>query len=164
MQPSTYGTDNRLLVEALGQFGSEARGIAVVDTNVSDAELKALNAAGVKGIRFNLVQSGATTAEMIEPLSRRVEPLGWHVQIHMLGDGIVAIKDLLNRLPTPIVFDHLGRIPEPAGAQHPAFAVIRGLLDKGRTWVKLSGRLHRHEGWSARLQGHVGAGSGIRSR
>ena len=57
----------------------------------------------------------------------------------MLGDGIVAIKDLLNRLPTPIVFDHLGRIPEPAGAQHPAFAVIRGLLDKGRTWVKLSG-------------------------
>lgn len=139
VQPSTYGTDNRLLVEALGQFGSEARGIAVVDTNVSDAELKALNAAGVKGIRFNLVQSGAATVEMIEPLSRRIEPLGWHVQIHMLGDGIVAIKSLLNRLPTPIVLDHLGRIPEPAGAQHPAFAVIRGLLDKGRTWVKLSG-------------------------
>ena len=59
VQPSTYGTDNRLLVEALGQFGSEARGIAVVDTNVSDAELKALNAAGVKGIRFNLVQNDA---------------------------------------------------------------------------------------------------------
>ena len=139
VQPSTYGTDNRLLVEALGQFGPEARGVAVVDTNVTDAELKALHAAGVRGIRFNLVQSGATTVDMIEPLSKRVEPLGWHVQIHMLGDGIVQIKDLLARLPSQIVFDHLGRIPEPAGANHPAFAVIRGLLDKGRTWMKLSG-------------------------
>ena len=139
VQPSTYGTDNRLLVEALGQFGPEARGVAVVDTGVTDAELKALHAAGVRGIRFNLVQSGATTVEMIEPLSRRIEPMGWHVQIHMLGDQIVGIKDMLNRLPSPIVFDHLGRIPEPAGSGHPAFAVIRGLLDRGRTWVKLSG-------------------------
>ncbi len=139
VQPSTYGTDNRLLVEALGQFGPEARGVAVVDTAVSDAELQALHGAGVRGIRFNLVQSGATTVEMIEPLSKRVAPLGWHVQIHMLGDQIVGIGDLLNRLPSQIVFDHLGRIPEPAGVKHPAFAVIRGLLDGGKAWVKLSG-------------------------
>lgn len=139
VQPSTYGTDNRLLVEALGRFGAQARGVAVVDTGVSDADLRALDAAGVRGIRFNLVQSGATTVEMIEPLARRVAPLGWHVQIHMLGDQIVGIRDLLARLPAPIVFDHLGRIPEPAGVEHPAFAVIRGLLDTGRTWVKLSG-------------------------
>lgn len=139
VQPSTYGTDNRLLIEALGQFGAQARGIAVVDTGVSDAELKALDAAGVRGIRFNLVQSGATTVEMVEPLARRIESLGWHVQLHMTGDQILPVADLLQRLPVPIVFDHLGRLPQPAGIHHPAFAVIHGLLDGGRTWIKMSG-------------------------
>ena len=137
--PSTYGTDNSCTLDAMAKLGATARGVAVVDTSVADAELKRLNDLGVRGIRFNLVQSGATTVEMIEPLSKRVNDLGWHVQIHMLGGQIVEIADLLQRLPSPIVFDHMARIPEPAGADHPAFALVLKLLDKGRAWVKLSG-------------------------
>jgi D-galactarolactone isomerase len=137
--PSTYGTDNSCTLDALEKIGAIARGVAVVDTSVSDAELKRLANAGIRGIRFNLVQAGATTVDMLEPLSKRVTELGWHVQIHMLGDQIVKIEDVLQRLPSPIVFDHLGRIPQPAGVDHPAFATIRRLIDKGRTWVKLSG-------------------------
>jgi D-galactarolactone isomerase len=79
VQPSTYGTDNRCTLEAVERMGSAARAVAVVDASVSDAELKRLNTQGVRGIRFNLVQAGATTAEMIEPLARRVAELGWHV-------------------------------------------------------------------------------------
>src|SRR3954471_18568308 len=137
--PSTYGTDNRCTLDALGQLGAGARGVAVVDTSVEDDELKRLADPGVRGIRFNLVQAGATTVDMLEPLARRVEPLAWHVQLHMKGDDIATIGDLLARLPAPVVFDHLGRIPQPAGEQHPAYRVIRGLLDQGRAWVKLSG-------------------------
>ena len=110
----------------------------MVDASVSDAELKRLDGLGITGIRFNLVQSGATTIEMLEPLSKRVYALGWHVQIHMLGDQILQTQDLLQRLPAPIVFDHLARIPQPAGVDHPAFAFVQKLIDKGRTWVKLS--------------------------
>jgi predicted TIM-barrel fold metal-dependent hydrolase len=139
VQPSTYGTDNSCTLDAMAQIGLTARAVAVVDTTVSEEELKRLDALGVRGIRFNLVQAGATSIEMVEPLSRGVNNLGWHVQIHMLASQIVQIEDLLQRLPSRIVFDHLGRIPQPAGAVHPAFRVIRKLLDKGNTWVKLSG-------------------------
>ncbi len=137
--PSTYGTDNSCTLDAIARIGATARGVAVVDTGVSDDELKRLHGLGIRGIRFNLVQAGATTVEMLEPLSRRVNELGWHVQIHMLGDKIVEIEPLLQRLPSPVIFDHLGRIPQPAGIDHPAFAVISRLIDKGRAWVKLSG-------------------------
>jgi D-galactarolactone isomerase len=137
--PSTYGTDNSCTLDAMAKLGASARGVAVVDTSVSDAELKRLNEAGIRGIRFNLVQSGATTIDMVEPLSKRVNDLGWHVQVHLLGDQIVEVEDLLRRLPSTIVFDHLARIPEPAGVDHPVFAVVRKLIDSGRTWVKLSG-------------------------
>jgi predicted TIM-barrel fold metal-dependent hydrolase len=110
-----------------------------VDTGVADRELRRLDALGVRGIRFNLVQAGATTQEMMERLSQRVNELGWHVQIHMLADQIVEAAALLRRLPSPLVIDHMGRIPVAAGVRHPALGVVRALVDGGRTWVKLSG-------------------------
>jgi D-galactarolactone isomerase len=137
--PSTYGTDNRVTLDAIAQIGLTARGVAVVDATVTDAELKRLNGLGIRGIRFNLVQAGATTAEMIEPLSRRVNDLGWHIQIHMKGEQIAGIEDLLLRVPSPIVFDHLGRLAQPNALDNPGFKTISKLIDKGRTWVKLSG-------------------------
>jgi D-galactarolactone isomerase len=137
--PSTYGTDNRITLDAIAQIGPTARGVAVVDTSVADAELKRMNDLGIRGIRFNLVQAGATTVEMIEPLSKRVNDLGWHIQIHMKGEQIAAIEDLLLRVPAPIVFDHLGRLAQPDALDKPGFKTISKLIDKGNTWVKLSG-------------------------
>ncbi|SFL75123.1 amidohydrolase family protein [Pelosinus propionicus] len=140
--PSTYGIDNRCTLDAIEQIGSTARGVAVVDIDVSDDELKRLDSLGICGIRVNFVSPqswGLTTAEMLETLAKRVSNFDWHVQILMLGDQIVAMERVLQQLPVPIVIDHLARIPEPAGVDHPAFKAILRLLDKGQTWVKLSG-------------------------
>ena len=139
VQPSTYGTDNSCTLDGMAQLGPASRGVAVVDTSVTDAELKRLHGLGIRGIRFNLVQAGATTVDMLEPLSRRVADLGWHVQIHQTGDGIVKMEDVLQKVASPIVFDHMGRIPKDVGVEHPAYAAISRLIDKGRTWVKISG-------------------------
>ena len=129
VQPSTYGVDNRLLLEALGHFDyASARGVAVVNTTIADAELKQLHAAGVRGIRLNLVQAGATTLDMVDPLSKRVAALGWHIQVNAAAAQIAAARDDWNCVPCPIVLDHLGHIPEPQGIRHPAFGVIRALL------------------------------------
>jgi predicted TIM-barrel fold metal-dependent hydrolase len=139
VQPSTYGVNNRLLVEALGQFGARARGVAVVNIDVTDAELKRLHKAGVRGIRFNLAQQGATTVEMVDPLSKRVAALGWHIQINAPAETILAATDVWARVPCPIVFDHLAHVPEPDGVSHPVFALVSGLLQQRKAWVKLSG-------------------------
>ena len=137
--PSTYGTDNRVSLDAVAAFGPTARAVVVVDDTVTDAELKRMHGLGARGIRFNLAQAGATTPEMIEPLSKRVNALGWHIQINATATKIVEIMPILERVPSPIVFDHLAHIPEPEGIKHPLFGQIRALIDKGRTWVKLSG-------------------------
>jgi len=57
----------------------------------------------------------------------------------MRADQIEAAEDLWERLPSPLVFDHMGRLPQPNGTGHAAFKIIRRLIDRGRTWVKLSG-------------------------
>src|SRR5215470_2684089 len=110
IQPSTYGIDNRCALAALAALGQSARMVAVVNDAVTDAELKRLDGLGVRGIRFNLAQAGATTPEMIEPLAKRVAPLGWHLQINAPADRILEILPTLERVPAPIVFDHLAHI------------------------------------------------------
>jgi len=140
VQPSTYGTDNTGLVEVLRVFGPSARGVAVVNTSVTDAELKRLHEAGVRGIRFNILTPGAAVSlDMAEPLAKRIAPMGWHIQIHASADLIAQSKILWNSLPCDVVFDHLGHIPQPQGINHPAFAVMSDLLQQGKGWVKLSG-------------------------
>jgi predicted TIM-barrel fold metal-dependent hydrolase len=142
VQPAAYGTDNRVTLAAIEQLGrAGARGVAVVHPQVTDAELAALHAGGVRGLRFTQHDpaTAVTTAAMIEPLARRIAALGWHTQLHLRGEQIVAMAALIERLPGTLVIDHMGRLPQPGGAGHPAFAIIRRLLDAGRTWVKLSG-------------------------
>ena len=138
--PSAYGTDNSGLIYALGRFGpEEARGVAVVNTSVTDRELKDLHAAGVRGIRFNLSPPGTTTFQMITPLAKQIEPLGWHIQVNASADQIVEAKELWNRVPCPIVFDHIAHVPQPAGINHPVCALVIDLMQKGKAWLKLSG-------------------------
>jgi predicted TIM-barrel fold metal-dependent hydrolase len=141
VQPSTYGVDNSGLMSVLQQFGlTTTRGVAVVNTSVTDAELNALNAAGVRGIRFNIVTpGGATSFEMVPSLAKRIHELGWHIQMNVTGAQIVANKALWNEVPCSIVFDHLGHIPQPDGAKHPAFEVVTALMQRGKGWVKLTG-------------------------
>ena len=138
--PRSYVTDNHCTMDAVSQFGPNARGVGVLRPTVTDAELKELDKGGIRGIRFTIGTSGAVvTIDMVEPLAKRIADFGWHVQFYMNADQTVQNADLLRRLPTPIVFDHMGGLPQPDGINHPAYAVIRGLIDKGRTWVKLSG-------------------------
>lgn len=144
VQPSTYGTDNRCTLEAVAEMGTDARAVAVVDTTVADAEIRRLDALGVRGIRFNLVTAGAqpTTPDMIEPLANRVAPFGWHIQVYLTADQVIGLAEVLRRLPVPVVFDHFGRIPPPQGIDHPAYKIVADLLARGRAWVKLSGPYH----------------------
>src|SRR3954471_3599925 len=140
VQPAAYYTDNDVTLDAIVQLGrGQACGVVVVHPDVTDVELKRLDAGGIRGIRFTQFDphTAATTRDMIEPLAHRVAPLGWHVQIHLRSDQIVDAADLLQRLPGTVVFDHLGRLA--GGVNDPALVIIRGMLDRGRTWVKLSG-------------------------
>ncbi|OWT63467.1 amidohydrolase family protein [Candidimonas nitroreducens] len=140
VQPSGYGVDNRCLVDALNQFHGAARGVAVIDETVSEAELSDLQRAGVRGIRFNLVQTGATSISMLEPLAARIAPLGWHVQVHCTPATLRQISGMLSALPVPVVLDHMGSV----GADGAALIArhrdaLLDLMKQAHLWMKLSG-------------------------
>ncbi|WP_295481855.1 amidohydrolase family protein [uncultured Pseudomonas sp.] len=134
--PSTYGTDNRVMLDGLLRSRGDARGVAVVASSITDAELEHLHQAGVRGIRFNL-SVGTQALDGIEALAARVDELGWNVQV-ATGPLLPEVAPRLAKLPSKLVIDHLGHVPQPEGLKSTAFAALTGLLDAGRTWVKLS--------------------------
>ncbi len=137
--PSTYGNDNACTVDALAQFGKNARGVAVVDDSVTEAELRHLHQAGIRGIRFNLTLPAPVQLEDLPTLAARIAPLGWHVQLNLPPAWLPEIAEKLAALPVPIVFDHYGHLSLGNPQAEASFRVIADLLFAGKAWVKLSG-------------------------
>ena len=145
VQASPQGSDNRCTVDALQRMnalGHGARGVVVIDEHTSDSELRAMHAAGVRGVRVNLESAGLhdpqVARRLMQAAAERVAPLGWHVQTYTTLDVIASLHDTLMALPTPVVIDHFGRATAAKGVAQEGFAALVSLVQSGQAWVKLS--------------------------
>src|SRR5574343_1452410 len=111
VQATCHGADNRALVDALQRANGKARGVATVKRSVSDAELQALHAAGVRGVRFNFVKRlvDFTPKDELMEIAGRIGKLGWHVVIYFEAVDLPELWDFFTSLPTTVVVDHMGR-------------------------------------------------------
>jgi len=143
IQPSVYGTDNRAMLDAMALMGKRCRGVAVVDNDVSDGELHRLHAAGVRGVRINVVDvkenKGVIPIAELTQLAQRIAPLGWHVEFLMHADEFPQLDRLFADFPVPIVLGHLGYMRTDKGLGDPGFQSMLRSMRAGRCWVKLTG-------------------------
>ncbi len=139
MQPTTYGLDNRCTLNAIAELGLDnARGVAVVDASVADAELARLTDAGIRGVRFQMLGGGALPWDALEPVAARIAPFGWHILLQMDGRLLPEREAMLAKLPATLVIDHVGKFLEPVPVADPAFQTLLRLLGNGHTWLKLT--------------------------
>jgi len=142
VQPSFLGADNSYLLAGLQGAHGRLRGIAVVDTDVAPAQLQQMDAAGVVGIRLNLVGAAVAPDFSSAPwrtLLQRVVDLGWQVEVHREAGRLPAVLQPLLAAGVNVVVDHFGR-PDPAlGVNDPGFRFLLQAAASRRVWVKLSG-------------------------
>ena len=140
IQPSFYGTDNACTLDGMAQVGN-ARGVAVLPAQVPAAELDSLHKQGIRGIRINIATVGGAPLDEIRDkvnaAAKLAERHGWHVQLFIAAEVIEPIAPLLRTLPVDSVIDHFGLIA-PGTTAGPLRA-LQGLLESGKTWVKISG-------------------------
>ena len=144
VQPSVYGTDNTVMLEAMRTAGNRFRGVAVVEDDIPDDELKQLDAAGVRGVRVNIVdvkdrKPGTLPMDSLEKLARRVAPLGWHMEFLMHADEFPDLDRAFADFPVDIVLGHLGYMKTDKGLRNAGFQAFLRLMKAGRAWVKLTG-------------------------
>lgn len=143
VQPSIYGTDNQVLLAALAEAGSRCRGVAVVDGDIADDQLDRLHEAGIRGLRFNLVDVADPTGELpladIAALCRRTAGLGWHAEFLIHVDDYPELDELFADFPVDVVLGHAGYMRPGRDTATPGFRALLRRLQTGRLWVKLSG-------------------------
>jgi 2-pyrone-4,6-dicarboxylate lactonase len=142
VQATCHGSDNRALVDALQASGDQARGVATIKPAVSRAELADLHAAGVRGIRFNFVRRLADPEpdDYYRRLADLVAEFGWHIVVYFEAEDLPGRWELITRLPTLVVVDHLGRPDVTRPVSGPGFELFQRLLrEQENVWAKLSG-------------------------
>ncbi|MBC7436482.1 MAG: amidohydrolase family protein [Bdellovibrionales bacterium] len=141
VQATCHGSDNRALVDALKHSSNKARGVATVNRNVTDAELKEMHEAGVRGTRFNFVRRLAdfTPPEVLMEIATRIAPMGWHVVIYFEAQDLPGLYDFFTRLPTTVVVDHMGRPDVTKPVTGPEFGLfLKMMAEHPNIWSKVS--------------------------
>jgi 2-pyrone-4,6-dicarboxylate lactonase len=138
VQATCHGADNRALVDALQRSNGKARGVATVKRSVTDEELQALHAAGVRGVRFNFVKRlvDALPFDSLSEIAERIAKLGWHIVIYFEADDLKEYFSFFTDLPAPVVVDHMGRPDVSKDAFGPDFDLFVKLLEYDNFWCK----------------------------
>src|SRR5258706_11939977 len=147
VQASCHGADNRAMLDAIAwsaklEPGGAWRGVAMVAESATERELEALHAGGVRGVRFNFVRhlGGAPDSGAFERTLAMIEPLGWHVVLHLDAEDIESHAELFRRIRVPFVIDHMGRVQAVRGLDQRPFRMLLDLMMKNElAWGKVSG-------------------------
>jgi 2-pyrone-4,6-dicarboxylate lactonase len=141
VQASCHGKDNSAMIDALQASGGMARGVAVVAHDISDDELAAMDAVGVRGVRFNFVKRlvDATPRELFLRTAERVQRLGWHIVVYFEAPDLADLTPFLKELPGIVVVDHMGRPDVTRPVEGPDFGMFVDLMGTmPNLWTKVS--------------------------
>ena len=141
VQASCHSKDNRAMVDALDASNGRAKGVAFVGEEVTDDELKWMDRAGVKGVRFNFVKRlvDFTPRDELNEIAGRIAKLGWHVVIYFEAVDLPELWDFFTTLPTTIVVDHMGRPDVTRPVDGPEFELfVKFMREHQNVWSKVS--------------------------
>lgn len=141
VQASCHGTDNAALLDALEDAGELARGVAVVDPNISLAELQLMHDKGVRAVRFNFVKRlvDSTPRSVFLAIAEKIKALDWHIVVYFEAPDLKDLIPFLKELDTKIVIDHMGRPDIAAGIDSDNFKLfIKLLQDNPHFYTKVS--------------------------
>lgn len=141
VQASCHGTDNSAMLDAIASSRGRWKGVCIADDGFTNAQFVKLDAGGVRGVRFNFVAhlGGAPNLDGMRRVIRRVQPLGWHLVVHVNAEDLVTYERFFAEFDLPIVVDHMGRIPAAGGLEQEGFRLLLRFMRRENWWVKICG-------------------------
>lgn len=141
VQATCHGTDNSAMIDAIERSEGRARGVAVVDADVTEEELRKLHDQGVRGVRFNFLKRlvGDAPKDDYVRIAEALVALGWHTVVYFESAELADLAPFISSLPGQIVIDHMGRPEIADGLDGTGFKSVLGLMDsEPRFWIKVS--------------------------
>jgi len=140
-----YATDATLLNDTLRSLPQgKARGVAIVDSTVTDRQLVEMHDAGVRGARFNFQTRFGLVPDFADFHRQvaRIAEMGWIAKVFCGPDELAAVESELRKTEITILFDHMGQLPVERGLAQPGMTRLLNLLKEERFWIMLSNGDH----------------------
>lgn len=141
VQTALHGFDNSVVIDAMQARKGKYLGVALASAKTTSEEISEMDRQGFRAIRFNFMAhlKNSDSMEDILALTKRMEPFGWHLQVHFSSDLVHSLTPLLKQSAVPVVIDHIGRVDAALGVNHTDFQGLMRLLDDPKFYVKVSG-------------------------
>ena len=141
VQTALHGFDNAVVIDAMQARPGSYLGVALCSAKTSSQELELMYQQGFRGVRFNFMAhlKNSDSMEDILDLSKRLKPLGMHLQVHFSSDLVHELGPQLIQSAAPVMIDHMGRVDAAKGVNHADFQALLELLDHPNMHVKVSG-------------------------
>jgi 2-pyrone-4,6-dicarboxylate lactonase len=138
---SCHGADMRVTLDGIARSGGKYRGTAIIDETYSEKDFQRMGDGGIRGVRFNFVRhlGGRPDMGFFWKTIDRVKAMGWHLILHLDAVDLPELSDTLNKVPVPMVIDHMGRVKAADGLDQPPFKVLLEWMRNDKFWVKVCG-------------------------
>lgn len=139
---SVHGLDNTVVTDAIAQSQDRYRGVANIDSEISDRELRTLHEGGIRGCRFNFVRhlGGVPDKSAFDSVVEKIMALEWSLDLHFDAQDIPQYVPMLCGLPVKYVIDHMGRVRADHGLDQKPFQSLVDLMNRDeKCWVKICG-------------------------
>ncbi len=141
VQPSVHGLDNSATLDAIKNSHGKFRGVGRIDDQTPKVQLKRLHDAGIRGVRFNLLDRprGNIKLDVLDRCIENIAELGWSLDLHIDMKNLIAEEQRIRACPVPVIIDHIARVKPAEGLHQPGFQLLLDLMKLKHVWTKVSG-------------------------
>jgi 2-pyrone-4,6-dicarboxylate lactonase len=122
------------------QRNPRLRGVARFTEDLTDKDIERLHEAGVRGLRFafaSFMKQQRVARTVFERAVARVQPLGWHIKVHVEGPDLLELAEWFTSMTAPLVIDHMAHMRPLGGVEQPAMRLMLELQRRDNVWLLL---------------------------
>ncbi|WP_407792342.1 amidohydrolase family protein [Pigmentiphaga litoralis] len=116
------------------------RGVARFTETITERDVEALHASGVRGLRFafaSFMKQQRVPREVFERAVAMVKPFGWHIKVHVEGTDLLELEKWLRAVDAPLVIDHIAHMRPQGGVDQAAMRLLLDLHRRENVWILL---------------------------
>jgi predicted TIM-barrel fold metal-dependent hydrolase len=138
VQTAVQGKDPASVIDAIQKSEGRLKGIIRANPDLDKSEVKRLHAAGVRGIRLNLVGrlQGSYDETFFKRAVAHAIDASWVVTMHIDPEHLVKLADVIRRIPAPTVIDNFAQVDARPGFEEPGLSTLLDLAKEPNIWIK----------------------------
>jgi predicted TIM-barrel fold metal-dependent hydrolase len=135
--PTIHGTDPAVIIDAMRKADGRLKGVTRADPKLDSSDLKALHAAGVRGVRIELRKLGKSFNETdLERVVSAAASMNWVLALHVEPDSLITHAERIRRLPSQVIIENFALMDAREGVDQPALRTLVDLSREPHIWLK----------------------------